>query len=299
MANVELYKVRIEDENGTKAFYPHTSTDVVFDKTGKSVDELLGAKLDKTGEASNVTNTFTQSSSLTNLKTGEKLAVSLGKIMKAIADLISHLGNKSNPHAVTKAQVGLSDVDNTSDLNKPISNAMKNALNEKANSSHTHTKSQITDFPTSLPANGGTSDNSNKLGDQLPAYYATKQSVDNVNTKLKDNLNQNRIELTNSSYYPTTICYRSGQMVYMKCSGTLTKEIPSDAGYVVATESMMPEEYRPNADITAYPNISFAGKNIKVEIKTTGRVIFTSPEKLPVGFGINMHFVYATGKSNF
>lgn len=252
MANVELYKVRIEDENGTKAFHPHTSTDVVFDKTGKSVDELLGAKLDKTGEASNVTNTFTQSSSLTNLKTGEELAVSLGKIMKAIADLISHLGNKSNPHAVTKAQVGLSDVDNTSDLNKPISNAMKNALNEKANSS-----------------------------------------------QLKDNLNQNRIELTNSSYYPTTICYRSGQMVYMKCSGTLTKEVPSDAGYVVATESMMPEEYRPNADITAYPNISFAGKKIKVKIKTTGRVIFTSPEKLPVGFGINMHFVYATGKSNF
>ena len=31
-------------------------------------------------------------------------------------------------------------------------------LNGKANSSHTHTKSQITDFPTSLPANGGNAD---------------------------------------------------------------------------------------------------------------------------------------------
>ena len=72
-----------------------------------------------------------------------------------------------------------------------------------------------------------------QLNGQLPAYYATKQSVDNLNTKLKDNLNQNRIELTNSSYYPTAICYRSGQAVYMKCAGTLTKEVPANAPYVI------------------------------------------------------------------
>ena len=119
------------------------------------------------------------------------------------------------------------------------------------------------------------------------------------NSSLEDNFNQNRIELTNSSYYPTAICYRSGQAVYMKCAGTLSKEVPAEAPYVIGVESMMPEEYRPNADITAYPNISYAGKNIRVEIKTTGRVIFTSPEKLPVGFGLNMHFTYMTGKSNF
>ena len=62
---------------------------------------------------------------------------------------------------------------------------------------------------------------------------------------------------------------------------------------------MMPEAFRPNANIVAYPNISFGGKNIKVEILTSGRVIFTSPEELPVGFGLNMHFTYMTGKSNF
>ncbi len=52
------------------------------------------------------TPTYTQASALANLVSGEKLSVSFGKIMKAIADLISHLGNKSNPHAVTAAQVG-------------------------------------------------------------------------------------------------------------------------------------------------------------------------------------------------
>ena len=103
--------------------------------------------------------------------------------------------------------------------------------------------------------------------------------------------------MTNSSFYPVTIGYRSGQVVYLKCSGTLEKEVPANAGYVVALS--MPTEYCPNVDITAYPNISYAGKNIRVEITTAGRVIFTTPEKLPVGFGLNMHFTYMTGKSNF
>lgn len=47
---------------------------------------------------------------------------------------------------VTKAHVGLGNVDNTSDLNKPISTATQTALNGKANTTHTHTKSQITDL---------------------------------------------------------------------------------------------------------------------------------------------------------
>lgn len=47
--------------------------------------------------------------------------------------LNTHTGNKSNPHGVTKAQVGLGNCDNTSDVNKPVSTAVQNALNLKAN----------------------------------------------------------------------------------------------------------------------------------------------------------------------
>lgn len=43
----------------------------------------------------------------------------------------NHIADKTNPHEVTKAQVGLSNVDNTSDLNKPISTATQTALNSK------------------------------------------------------------------------------------------------------------------------------------------------------------------------
>ena len=46
-------------------------------------------------------------------------------------NLETHINNKSNPHKVTKDQVGLGNVDNTSDANKPISNATQTALNGK------------------------------------------------------------------------------------------------------------------------------------------------------------------------
>lgn len=47
------------------------------------------------------------------------------------ASLLSHLTNKANPHEVTAAQVGLSNVSNTSDANKPISTAVQTALSGK------------------------------------------------------------------------------------------------------------------------------------------------------------------------
>ena len=39
-----------------------------------------------------------------------------------------HIGNKSNPHGVTKAQVGLGHVNNTSDADKPVSTAQATAI---------------------------------------------------------------------------------------------------------------------------------------------------------------------------
>lgn len=44
--------------------------------------------------------------------------------------LDSHIDNDLNPHNVTKEQVGLSEVDNTSDLDKPISKAVQNELDD-------------------------------------------------------------------------------------------------------------------------------------------------------------------------
>lgn len=63
---------------------------------------------------------------------------------------LNQSSNKTIDIPVTKSTVGLSNVDNTSDANKPISTAVQQALDGKANSTHNHTASQITDLSTIL-----------------------------------------------------------------------------------------------------------------------------------------------------
>jgi hypothetical protein len=70
-------------------------------------------------------------------------------------ELDTHASNMDNPHGVTKEQIGLENVDNTSDLDKPISYAVQSALIVKANSWHTHDASNITSGVLYV-ANGGT-----------------------------------------------------------------------------------------------------------------------------------------------
>lgn len=72
----------------------------------------------------------TEESFTTALKNAYNSAVSW--ITTNGTNLINHLTNYSNPHNVTKSQVGLGSVDNTSDADKPISNATQEALNNKA-----------------------------------------------------------------------------------------------------------------------------------------------------------------------
>lgn len=77
------------------------------------------------------------------------------------SNLETHINNKSNPHEVTKAQVGLGNVDNTSDANKPISTATQNALNRKFNASDGNALKQRVDNIPELIATDITVDSDN------------------------------------------------------------------------------------------------------------------------------------------
>lgn len=76
-------------------------------------------------------------------------------------NLETHINNKFNPHEVTKAQVGLGNVDNTSDANKPISTATQNALNSKFNASDGNALKQRVDNIPELIATDITVDSDN------------------------------------------------------------------------------------------------------------------------------------------
>jgi hypothetical protein len=63
------------------------------------------------------------------------LAGTTANVTISTAALAAHIADVANPHAVTKAQVGLGNADNTSDANKPVSTAQQTALDLKANDS--------------------------------------------------------------------------------------------------------------------------------------------------------------------
>ena len=85
-----------------------------------------------------------------NTHVGE-IETGLSEYKTAVADqftevdttINNHVTNTSNPHAVTKEQVGLANVDNTADLDKPISNATQEALDVKADLEHTHEVGEV------------------------------------------------------------------------------------------------------------------------------------------------------------
>lgn len=59
----------------------------------------------------------------------DKLVDNVLQTLKKVGE--SHILRKDNPHNVTKDQIGLGSVDDTSDLNKPISRATQEALDKK------------------------------------------------------------------------------------------------------------------------------------------------------------------------
>lgn len=54
-----------------------------------------------------------------------------GEDPNARSSIATHIADTSNPHSVTASQIGLGNVDNTSDTDKPISTAVQTALNDK------------------------------------------------------------------------------------------------------------------------------------------------------------------------
>lgn len=99
----------------------------------------ITGKLDKTGDGSNVTVTFTQASTRTNVATGEKLSASLGKIAKYFADLKSVAFSGSYNDLSNKPSIPVVTNDLTDEL--------------KANYDAAYTHSQTAHAPSNAQAN--------------------------------------------------------------------------------------------------------------------------------------------------
>lgn len=88
--------------------------------------DITKIKQDLNTESDRVDAVITSVDKKVDKKTGYDLVANT-----KVAGYDNHVVNTSNPHKVTKSQVGLSNVDNTSDANKPVSTATKTALSTK------------------------------------------------------------------------------------------------------------------------------------------------------------------------
>lgn len=118
-----------------------------LDSKNKSQDELLATKESLNSEITRATSKENDivselTSEIARAKSAEKLNANnlsdeteraLSTEETISVSLQEHISDKTNPHNVTKAQVGLENVDNTSDIDKPVSTAQQNLLDLKAN----------------------------------------------------------------------------------------------------------------------------------------------------------------------
>jgi hypothetical protein len=127
--------VTINSNNGTDAIIPLGNGT----NAGVSINDYTTAEKNK---LSGISTGATINDSDANLKnranhTGTQTASTISDFdtevsnNTSVAAATSHIANTLNPHSVTKTQVGLGNVDNTSDANKPISTATQTALDTK------------------------------------------------------------------------------------------------------------------------------------------------------------------------
>lgn len=92
-------------------------------------------------------------------------------------DTLKEIADWINSHANDAAAMNTAISTNANDIA-----TLKTSVSGKADTTHTHTKSQITDFPTSLPANGGTAAKSGFL-DEYVGAGGTRLTSGNIKPK--------------------------------------------------------------------------------------------------------------------
>lgn len=131
-------------------------------------------------------------------------------------NLETHINNKSNPHEVTKDQVGLGNVDNTSDANKPISTATQTALNGKFSATDGNALKQRVD--------------------NIPELIATDITVDSDNDSV--NISLDKTSIVDGTLSGTTI--------------NINSATASKAGILVPTDKSKIDKIITNGNGTKY-----------------------------------------------
>lgn len=131
------------------------------------------------------TPTYEEAEEFENISSGEKLSIAFGKIQKAISSLLGHINNFDNPHKTTKSQIQLGNVDNTSDVDKPVSTAQQKAIDDAYANSNKYTDEKIADLIDGAPE---TMDTLKEVADAIEKSKTVEEALDkSIGTKANQN----------------------------------------------------------------------------------------------------------------
>lgn len=211
-----------------------TDVDVTIPAATKTTAGVMTAadktNLDNTvqGLANEITNRTNAINALrTELKTYvDDLIADTGSDVTALETKVNnHIANKSNPHTVTKTQVGLGNVNNTSDANKPVSTAQATAIADA--------KAAGTAAQTSINSHAGRKDNPHVVTRAQLSLATTDQVVfakttapsgffkESSDVRLKSNIKDLNHTLEQICQIPT----KSFEMLGKEDEGTIAQNL--------------------------------------------------------------------------
>ena len=178
---VNDHKVYVKVDPLSENFLSVSSTGVKITGVQNAINTAVNAeKAAREAADIEIKNSITQSGQGSTVALNAEIKRAKEAEAAITSNLNNHISDYHNPHKVTKAQVGLSDVDNTSDADKPVSNATQTELDKKANQTQVNQLQQtITNLQTTIQ----------QLQSQITNMSTTIESVQNNITNMQTTIN--------------------------------------------------------------------------------------------------------------
>ena len=178
---VNNHKIYVKVDQLSESFLSVSSAGVKLTGVQNAINTAVDAeRVARKAECKQIKDSITQSGQGSTVALNAEIKRAKEAETAITSNLNNHISDYHNPHKVTKAQVGLSDVDNTSDADKPVSNATQTELDKKANQTEVNQLQQtITNLQTTIQ----------QLQSQITNMSTTIESVQNNITNMQTTIN--------------------------------------------------------------------------------------------------------------
>lgn len=178
---VKDHKVYVKVDPTSESFLSVSSAGVKITGVQNAINTAVDAeRVAREAECKQIKDSMTQSGQGSTVALDNEIKRAKEAEAAITSNLNNHIQDYQNPHKVTKDQVGLNNVDNTSDADKPVSDATQTELDKKANQTYVNQLQQtITNMQTTIQ----------QLQTKVNNMSTTIESVQNNITNMQTTIN--------------------------------------------------------------------------------------------------------------